>query len=85
TYAFCPAPHRKQLLRIFIRNFCEHLLLPDRAGSTRTSDKIRYDAVWEMYQFCFQTGTTRGLGIHVDCVVLSDKFQTLGTLFRAEH
>ncbi|KAJ6524774.1 hypothetical protein B0H19DRAFT_1275335 [Mycena capillaripes] len=45
TYAFCPAPHRKQLLRIFIRHFCEHLLLPDRAGSTRTSDKIRYDAV----------------------------------------
>ncbi|KAJ7789988.1 hypothetical protein B0H14DRAFT_2941837 [Mycena olivaceomarginata] len=40
TYAFCPAPHRKQLLRIFIRHFCEHPLLPDRAGNTRTSDKI---------------------------------------------
>jgi hypothetical protein len=56
TYVFCPAPHRKQLLRIFVRHFCEHPLLPDRAGSTRSSEKLRYDAVWEMYQFCFQRG-----------------------------
>ncbi|KAJ7300762.1 hypothetical protein DFH08DRAFT_979352 [Mycena albidolilacea] len=40
TYIFCPAPHRKQLLQIFIRHFCEHPLPPDRAGSTRTSNKI---------------------------------------------
>ncbi|KAJ7847122.1 hypothetical protein B0H14DRAFT_3867552 [Mycena olivaceomarginata] len=25
-------------------------------GSTRSSEKIRYDAVWETYQFCFQRG-----------------------------
>src|ERR1700761_4020208 len=56
THIFCPAPHRKQILRIFVRHFCEHPLLPDRAGSTRSSEKIRYDAVWEMYQFCFQRG-----------------------------
>ncbi|KAJ7744136.1 hypothetical protein B0H16DRAFT_1322351, partial [Mycena metata] len=24
SYIFCPAPHRKQILRIFIRHFCEH-------------------------------------------------------------
>ncbi|KAJ7639836.1 hypothetical protein DFH06DRAFT_918746, partial [Mycena polygramma] len=54
---FCPSPHRKQLLRIFVRHFCEHLLLPDRAtDSTRTSERIRYDAVHEMYQFCLQRG-----------------------------
>ncbi|KAJ7829186.1 hypothetical protein B0H14DRAFT_2223614, partial [Mycena olivaceomarginata] len=51
---FCPAPH--QLLQIFIHHFCEHPLLPDCAGSTRTSDKIRYNTVWEMYQFCLQRG-----------------------------
>jgi hypothetical protein len=56
TYVFCPAPHRKQLLRIFIRHFCEHPLLPDRAGSTRSSEKNRYDVVWEIYQFCFPRG-----------------------------
>ncbi|KAJ7670053.1 hypothetical protein DFH06DRAFT_981537 [Mycena polygramma] len=34
TYVFCPAPHRKQLLRMFVRHFCEHSLLPDpRRGS----------------------------------------------------
>jgi hypothetical protein len=56
TYVFCPAPHRKQLLRIFVRHFCEHPLLPDRSGNTRSSEKHRYDAVFEMYQFCVQRG-----------------------------
>ncbi|KAJ6515172.1 hypothetical protein C8R47DRAFT_917779, partial [Mycena vitilis] len=57
SYAFCPAPHRKQLLRLFVRHFCEHPLLPDRrTGTTRTSKQIRDDAVHEMYQFCFQRG-----------------------------
>ncbi|KAK7020880.1 hypothetical protein R3P38DRAFT_2415260, partial [Favolaschia claudopus] len=28
TYVFCPAAHRAQILRIFIRHFCEHPLLP---------------------------------------------------------
>ncbi|KAJ6525952.1 hypothetical protein B0H19DRAFT_1275831 [Mycena capillaripes] len=54
TYVFCPAPHRKQLLCIVVCHFCEHPLFPDRTGSTRSSEKIRYDAVWETYQFCFQ-------------------------------
>ncbi|KAJ6602864.1 hypothetical protein DFH09DRAFT_810636, partial [Mycena vulgaris] len=27
NYTFCPAPHRRQILRIFIRHFCEHSLL----------------------------------------------------------
>ncbi|KAJ6597302.1 hypothetical protein B0H10DRAFT_1665818, partial [Mycena sp. CBHHK59/15] len=53
---FCPAAHRKQILRIFIRHFCEHPLLPDRTGTPRTSAKIRYDAVYEMYHFCYQRG-----------------------------
>jgi hypothetical protein len=56
TYVFCPAAHRKQLLRIFIRHFCEHPLLPDRSGTTRTAAQIRYDAVWEMYKYCEQRG-----------------------------
>ncbi|KAJ7938749.1 hypothetical protein B0H13DRAFT_2301394 [Mycena leptocephala] len=56
SYVFCPAAHRKQILRIFIRHFCEHPSLPDRTGSTRTSAQIRYDSVHEMYNFCHQRG-----------------------------
>ncbi|KAJ6458878.1 hypothetical protein C8R47DRAFT_1244886 [Mycena vitilis] len=56
SYVFCPAPHRKQILRIFIRHFCEHPFFPDRTGKTRTAKQIRYDAVHEMYWFCHQRG-----------------------------
>ncbi|KAJ6484694.1 hypothetical protein C8R45DRAFT_829706, partial [Mycena sanguinolenta] len=56
NYVFCPAPHRKQILRIFMRHFCEHPLLPDRSGNTRTSKEIRDAAVYEMYKFCEQRG-----------------------------
>ncbi|KAJ7724113.1 hypothetical protein B0H16DRAFT_1223306, partial [Mycena metata] len=53
---FCPAPHRKQILRIFIRHFCEHPFFPDRTADFRTSKQMRYDAVHEMYWFCHQRG-----------------------------
>nr|GAT54443.1 predicted protein [Mycena chlorophos] len=56
TYVFCPAPHRAQLLHMFIRHLCEHPLLPDRLGATRSSAQIRRDAVYEMYLFCHQRG-----------------------------
>ncbi|KAK7026186.1 SWIM-type domain-containing protein, partial [Favolaschia claudopus] len=55
-YIFCPSPHRRQLLRLFIRHFCEHPLLPDRRGTSRTAKQIRDDAVRDMYLFCFQRG-----------------------------
>ncbi|KAK7006843.1 SWIM-type domain-containing protein [Favolaschia claudopus] len=55
-YLFCPAPHRRQILRLFIRHFCEHPLLPDRRGTSRTPKQIRDDAVRDMYLFCFQRG-----------------------------
>ncbi|KAJ7939063.1 hypothetical protein B0H13DRAFT_2301273 [Mycena leptocephala] len=53
TYVFCPAAHRKKLLRMFIRHFCEHPLLPDRSGTTRTGAQIWYDTV---YKYCEQRG-----------------------------
>ncbi|KAK6984659.1 SWIM-type domain-containing protein [Favolaschia claudopus] len=56
AYVFCPAPHRAQILRIFIRHFCEHPLLPDRTGNLRSSKQIRAAAVFEMYTFCKQRG-----------------------------
>ncbi|KAK6974367.1 SWIM-type domain-containing protein [Favolaschia claudopus] len=56
NYVFCPAVHRQQILRIFMRHFCEHPLLPDRNGLNRSLKQIRYDAVFEMYKFCEQRG-----------------------------
>ncbi|KAF8990651.1 hypothetical protein BDZ89DRAFT_974208, partial [Hymenopellis radicata] len=53
---FCPAPHRKRLLHLFTKHFCEHPLLPDRHGKNRTAEEIRADAVFEMYHFCKQRG-----------------------------
>jgi hypothetical protein len=52
-YTFCPAPHRKQILRLFTKHFCKHQLLPEPTG-WRTAVEIRTEAVQEMYQFCYQ-------------------------------
>ncbi|KAF5343906.1 hypothetical protein D9758_012133 [Tetrapyrgos nigripes] len=56
-YVFCPAPHRKQLLHLFTRHFCQHPLLPERLETQpQDSNQIRRNAVMEMYTFCFQRG-----------------------------
>ncbi|KAF5330152.1 hypothetical protein D9611_010589 [Ephemerocybe angulata] len=58
NYTFCPAPHRRQLLRLFTSHFCQHPLFYERHEQEKwTSTKIRTNAVKEMYQFC----ETRGL------------------------
>jgi hypothetical protein len=56
TYTFCPAPHRKPLLRLFTKHFCQHPSFPTQDGSL-TAEAIHREAVYEMYQFC----RTRGL------------------------
>ncbi|KAJ7583748.1 hypothetical protein C8J56DRAFT_1054275 [Mycena floridula] len=40
SYVFCPAPHRKQLLRLFTKHFCQHTLFLERDGR-RTAEQIR--------------------------------------------
>ncbi|KAF5366172.1 hypothetical protein D9758_005759 [Tetrapyrgos nigripes] len=56
-YVFCPAPHRKQLLHLFTRHFCQHPLFPERLEEDGwTADQIRRNAVIEMYRFCYQRG-----------------------------
>lgn len=32
-YVFCPAAHRRQILHLFTRHFCLHLVFPERDGS----------------------------------------------------
>lgn len=54
-YVFCPAPHRKQLLHIFTKHFCQHPLFPEQTGSFDSSE-IRINAVREMYVFCHHRG-----------------------------
>jgi hypothetical protein len=54
-YVFCPAPHRRQILQLFTKHFCQHPLFPECDG-VKTAECIRQDAVMEMYQFCYQRG-----------------------------
>jgi hypothetical protein len=56
-YVFCPAPHRRQLLKLFTRHFCQHPLLFERLDSKKlTAKEIRDGAVHEMYSFCEKRG-----------------------------
>jgi hypothetical protein len=55
-YVFCPAPHRKQILHLFTKHFCQHPIFPERNGTHQSADEIRTNAVKEMYQFCWQQG-----------------------------
>ena len=56
TYVFCPAPHRKQILHLFTKHFCQHPSFPERNEGSCSTAKIRERAVMEMYQFCWQRG-----------------------------
>lgn len=59
-YVFCPAPHRKQILHLFTKHFCQHPVFPERRGTgdsaCLTGSEIRRIAVSEMYQFCHARG-----------------------------
>ena len=56
-YVFCPAPHRKQILLIFAKHFCQHPIFLERLETAPVSSReIRDRAVWEMYSFCKQRG-----------------------------
>jgi hypothetical protein len=54
-YVFCPAPHRKPLLRLYTKHFCQHPLFPPQDGPKSTDD-IRREAVYKMYMFCRHRG-----------------------------
>ena len=56
TYVFCPAPHRKQILHLFTKHFCQHPSFPERNEGSCSAAEIRERAVMEMYQFCWQRG-----------------------------
>jgi MULE transposase domain len=56
NHVFCPAPHRKQILHLFTKHFCQHPLFAEHDGKW-TAEQIRSNAVYEMYSFCH----TRGL------------------------
>ena len=56
TYVFCPAPHRKQILHLFTKHFCQHPSFPERNEGSCSTAENRERAVMEMYQFCRQRG-----------------------------
>jgi hypothetical protein len=55
NYEFFPAPHRRQILHLFTKHFCQHPLLPEHDGVT-SAEGIRQDGVMEMYRFFHQRG-----------------------------
>ena len=52
NYTFCPLPHRLSILRLMGKHFCQHPILRERHGQSRTSQQIHRDAVLEMYWHC---------------------------------
>ena len=56
TYVFFPAPHRKPILRLFTKHFCQHPAFSERNEGPCSAMEIRKHAVLEMYQFCRQRG-----------------------------
>ena len=55
-YVFCPAPHRKQILHLFTKHFCQHLIFPERHEKGLSATEIRRALVFEMYEFCEKRG-----------------------------
>ena len=51
-YEFCPLPHRPSILHLLVKHFCQHPLLPQRHGQTRTAELIHSDSVYEAYLYC---------------------------------
>jgi hypothetical protein len=49
---FCPPSHRASILRLFAKHSCQHSLLPDRHGQSKTPEEIRTEAVREFYVHC---------------------------------
>ena len=51
-YEFCPLSHRPSILRLLIKHFCQHPLLPDCHGQLRTAELIHSDSVYEAFLHC---------------------------------
>ena len=56
TYVFFPAPHRKPILCLFMKHFCQHPAFSEWNEGPCSATEIHKRAVLEMYQFCQQWG-----------------------------
>jgi hypothetical protein len=52
AYVFCPLSHRLSILRLVCKHFCQHPILRERHGQSRTWQQIHRDAVLEVYYHC---------------------------------
>ena len=80
TYVFCPAPHRKQILHLFTKHFCQHPSFPERNEGSCSIAENRERAVMEMYQFCRQRGLREVWGVLLELMVFATQMETLGML-----
>src|SRR5258707_13756967 len=51
-YKFCPLLHRLSILWLLEKHLCQHPLLPERHGQSRTPQQIYHDSIHEMYLHC---------------------------------
>lgn len=56
NYVFCPATHHKQILHLFTKHFCQHPIFPERHEKSLDAKQIRWESVFEMYEFCKKCG-----------------------------
>ena len=52
NYCFCPLSHRLSILRLLCKHYCQHPILRERHGQSRSPEQIHRDAVLEMYYHC---------------------------------
>ena len=56
NHMFCPLAHRLSIIRLIGKHFCQHSILRERHGQTRTPQQIHWDAVLEAYYHCKANG-----------------------------
>jgi len=52
NYIFCPLSHRLSILCLVCKHFCQHPILPECHGQTRTPQQIHWDTILEAYYHC---------------------------------
>jgi hypothetical protein len=82
AYVFCPAPHRKPLLHLFTKHFCQHPVFPEQNDEARNATDIRKHAVMEM-KFLSPTRYSSSVGIFLDLVVCTKYVETVGALYES--
>ena len=53
NYMYCPLSHHLSILHLVGKHFCQHPILRERHGQSRTRQQIHRDAILEKYYHCY--------------------------------